>query len=64
MTRKLLILLALAVCLTGFGGCLRRDPGFAKVVWQNFKDDLYWADRDLDWIFALERSTMLHKLQQ
>ena len=64
MTRKLLILLALTVCLSGFAGCLRNDPGFAKVLWQNFKNDLYWVDRDLDWIFALQRSSTLHRLQQ
>ena len=62
--RNLLVLLVLGACLVAFSGCLRHDPAFQQVVLQNWKNDLYWLDHDLDWILALRRSTMLHTFQQ
>ena len=64
MTKKLLVLLVIVVCVAGFSGCLRKDPTFREMVIQNWKDDLYWADHDLDWILALRRPTTLHWIQQ
>ena len=64
MGKKLLVVLAIVVCLSAFNGCFRKDPAFKETVRQNWRDDLYWLDHDLDWIFALRRPTTLHWIQQ
>ena len=64
MVKTLVVLIAVVVMLGVLSGCLRNDPAFEKLVIQNYKDDLYRLDHDLDWILARQRATTLHRIQQ